>query len=220
MKDALFARLLDRTAEITHLHPGHKTRLAFQYHSSETSSIEYVLSRGCAYTESVFRMMRDLSQELPLVPPPAGIEVRPWRMESEQEQRAYVQARNEAFPDAPITLADWQYFLGSPAWQAGTTLAAFDGQELVGNVTVYWDETLSRPVGRKAGYTEYIFVRDNWRKHGIAPYIICQALMYLKEHGREAAFLEVKAANQHALELYYRLGYQLIDETRLYVLEL
>jgi ribosomal protein S18 acetylase RimI-like enzyme len=44
--------------------------------------------------------------------------------------------------------------------------------------------------------------------------------MYLKEHGREAAYLEVKASNQRALDLYYRLGYKLIDETRLYVLHL
>ncbi len=50
--------------------------------------------------------------------------------------------------------------------------------------------------------------------------MICQGLVFLKEHDREAAFLEVKAANQHTLDLYYRLGYQLIDETRLYVLEL
>lgn len=220
VKDGLFARLLDRAAEITYLHPGHRTRLTFQYHPSETPAIDYVLSKGCVYTESVFRLMRDLSGEIPVVPPPFGIQVRPWRMQTEPEQQAYVQARNEAFPDAPVTLADWQYFLGSPVWQEGTHIAAFDGQEVVGCVSVYWDEAISQPSGRKGAYTEYIFVREKWRKRGIAPYMICQALIYLRDHDREAAFLEVKAANQHALDLYYRLGYQLIDETRLYVLEL
>ena len=220
VKDGLFARVLDRAAEITHLHPGHRTRLAFQYHPSETPSIAYVLSKGCVYTESVFRLMRDLSGEIPVVPPPSGILVRPWRMESEPEQQAYVQARNEAFPDAPASLADWQFFLGSPVWQEGTHMAAFDGQEVVGYVSVYWDEAISLQAGRKAAYTEYIFVRKKWRRRGIAPFLIYQGLIYLREHGREAAFLEVKATNQHALDLYYRLGYQLVDETRLYVLEL
>jgi ribosomal protein S18 acetylase RimI-like enzyme len=220
VKDALFERLVNRTGEITGAFPGHPTRLTFQYHPSEIPSIEYVTSRGCIYSESVFRMMRDLSQGLPVVPAPLQIEVRPWRMQSEQEQQAYIRARNEAFPEAPITLPDWQYFLSSPAWQEGTTITAFDEQEIVGSVAVYWNEAISQQAGRKAGLTEYIFVRANWRKRGIATFLISQGLIYLKEHGREAAYLEVKASNQHALDLYYGLGYQLIDESRLYVLDL
>ena len=220
LKDLLFEQVLSRTREITQAIPGHLSRLTFQYHPSEVSSIDYVTSRGCRYTESVFRLMCDLSQELPFIPAPSHIDIRPWRMETEVEQQAYVLARNEAFPEAPVTLADWQSFRSSPAWQGGTTITAFAGQEIVGSVTVYWDEEISQQIGRKAGFTEYIFVKTNWRKHGIAAYMICQGLRYLKEHGREAAYLEVRASNQHALNLYYRLGYQLIDESRLYVLDL
>jgi ribosomal protein S18 acetylase RimI-like enzyme len=220
VKDILFERIVKRTREVTHTSPGHPTRLTFQYHPSETASIKYVLSKGCVYSESVFRLMRDLSQELPIVPPPERIKFRAWRMESEQEQQAYVQARNEAFPEAQITLADWHYFLSSLAWQTGITMTAFDENEIVGSVTVYWDEAISQQTGKKAGYTEYIFVRSKWRKRGIARFLIVESLAFLKDHDREAAFLEVKASNQHALDLYYGLGYQLIDETRLYVLEL
>ena len=220
VKDLLFERVVNRTGEITQAFPGHQTRLTFQYHPSEAFSIEYVMSRGCVYTESVFRMMCDLSQESPIVPPPDQIDVRRWRMESEAEQQAYVQARNEAFPEAPVALADWRFFLSSPAWQEGTTITAFDGQEIVGSVAVYWDEAISQHTGKKAGVTEYIFVRANWRGRGIAAYLIYQGLLYLKEHGREAAYLEVRASNQHALDLYHGLGYQVIDENCLYVLEL
>jgi ribosomal protein S18 acetylase RimI-like enzyme len=220
LKDLLFEQVLNRSREITQAIPGHPTHLTFQYHPSETSSIDYVTFRGCNYTESVFRLMCDLSQDLPAVPAPGQIEVRPWRMESEAEQQAYVRARNETFPEAPVTLADWQSFLSSPAWQVGTTMTAFDRREIVGSVAVYWDEEISGQIGSKAGFTEYIFVRAKWRRRGIAAFMIFLGLMYLKEHGREAAYLEVKASNQHALDLYYRLGYKLIDETRLYVLHL
>ena len=191
----LFQQVENRTREITRSSPGHQTHLTFQYHPSETPSIDYVISRGCVYIESVFRMMCDLTQELPVVIPPRQIDVRCWRMESEQEQKAYVAARNEAFPEIPVALADWQNFLSSPAWQEGTTITAFDGLEVAGSVTAYWDETISHFTGNKAGYTEYIFVRAKWRKRKIAPYLIYQALLYLKEHGRNAAFLEVRASN-------------------------
>jgi ribosomal protein S18 acetylase RimI-like enzyme len=219
-KDLLFEQVVSRARQIGGTRPGHSTRLTFQYHPSEKPSIEYVISRGCNYSESVFRMLRDLSQELPEVTAPGRIGIRSWRMESAREQQAYVQARNEAFPEAPIALADWQYFLSSPAWQDGTTMTAFDEGEIAGSVTVYWDEAISQQTGRKAGITEYIFVRAGWRKRGIATFLIREGLDYLKEHGREAAFLEVKASNQRALDLYERLGYQLVDESRLYVLDL
>lgn len=220
VRDILFERILHRTREIIQVNPGHAARLTFQYHLSEIPSIDYVMSRGCIYTESVFRMMRDLAQELIVVPAPRSIEIRRCRMENEAEQEAYVQARNEAFPESPITLADWQSFLCSPAWQEGTIVTAFDQQEVVGSVTVYGDEGISQYTGRKAGVTEYIFVRDNWRRRGIAAHLIYQGLLYLREHGYEAAYLEVRASNQHALDLYYRLGYQVVDESRLYILEL
>ena len=98
-------------------------------------------------------------------------------------------------------------------------MTAFDENEIVGSVTIYWDAAISQQTEKKAGYTEYIFVRSKWRKRGIARFLIAESLAFLKDYDREAAFLAVKASNQHALDLYYRLGYQLIDETRLYVLE-
>jgi len=220
VKDSLFERVLNRAKELVQSSPGHSAQLIFQYHPSETSSIEYVTSRGGVHSESIFRMMRDLTQELPPIPPPEQIEVRPWRMESEKEQQEYVRARNEVFSEAPVTLADWQSFLQLSSWSTGTTFTAFDQQEIVGSVTVYWDEAVSQQIGRKIGFTEYIFIRENWRKRGIAPFMIYQGLLYLKKHGREVALLEVKATNQRALDLYYRLGYQLVDENRLYVFTL
>ena len=220
VKQLLFERVVQRAREISGAPAGRQARLTFQYFPSETASIEFVTGRGCVYTESVFRMMCDLSEELTGAPPPEQIEVRQWRMESEAEQRAYLQARNEAFPEAPTTLADWQAFLGSASWQDGTSMTAFDGQEVVGSVIAYWDEALSQQIGQKFGFTEYIFVRPGWRKRGIAAYLIYQGLVYLKERGRESAILEVKASNRNALELYERLGYRVVEESRLYVLEL
>jgi hypothetical protein len=81
IKDRLFKRVVERAGEIGRSSPGHETRLSFEYHSSETASIKYVVSRGCAYTVSVFRMTRDLSKPLPQIPAPEKIDVLPWQME-------------------------------------------------------------------------------------------------------------------------------------------
>ena len=220
VKDQLFERIVHRVEEITRDYSGHPLHLTFQYFPSETASIGYVTGKGCEYTESVFTMQRDLSKEIPALAPLDGIVICPWRMESETEQRLYVQARNECFPEAPIELGEWQYFMQSPHRSVGTTFAAFDGDELAGNVAVFWDERENERSGKKIGFTEFIFVRPQWRGKHVARSLINMGLAYLKQHRLDEAHLEVRAKNQSALRLYMDLGYEVIRESRFYRLEL
>jgi ribosomal protein S18 acetylase RimI-like enzyme len=220
IKDQLFEQILIRAREVTNGFPGHAVHLTFQYFPSETASIEYALSKGCHYTDSVFTMRRDLSQEIGAISPSDGIAIRPWRMESEMEQERYVRARNECFPESPVSLGEWQYFMQSPHWSVGTTFAAFDGDELTGNVAIFWDKDENQRSGKGIGFTEYIFVRPAWRAKKIARSLISAGLAHLKEHGLTEAHLEVRAKNSGALRLYMDLGYEVIRESRFYVLEL
>lgn len=220
LKDQLLEQVISRVRQITQPFPGRPAHLTFQYLPCETAGIDYVLSKGGAYSRSAFQMHRDLAEAIPPALQPAGIDVRRWRMESESEQRAYVLARNEAFPEAPVTLAEWQFFLQSPQWSVGTSITAFDGTEVVGSVLVYWDTDENERLGQQAGYTENIFVRPQWRKRGIARGLILEGLAYLQEHGLQEARLEVAARNVQALGLYHDLGYRVVQESRMYVLEL
>jgi ribosomal protein S18 acetylase RimI-like enzyme len=141
-------------------------------------------------------------------------------MESEAEQQIYVDVRNVCFPEAPTQLSEWQFFMQSPEWSVGTTFAAFHDEQLVGNVAVFWNEAENQQTGRKIGYTEYIFVHPNWRGKNIARELITRGLQHLKDHGLEEAHLQVKAQNQNALRLYQKLGFEVIRESRFYVLSL
>ena len=87
-------------------------------------------------------MERSLKKPIPKIAPPAGIRIQPWKMESTPEQATYVQARNESFPDAPIRLDEWIYFMQSTQWALGTNIAAFDGEQLAGCMTVFWNEVV------------------------------------------------------------------------------
>ncbi len=215
-KDLLLERVLQRARERIAPFPGRAGELLFEYHPNEEPAIAYVLARGFAYQKSAFFMRRDLSDPLPARAAPPGIIIRCWKMESEAEQRAYVAARNEVFPDMPITLAEWQYYLTSPLWATGTMIAAFDGAELIGAVSVYWNEEENQRSGQRMGFTEDIFVRPAWRGKGIASAAIMAAMEYLKERGLAEACLTVSALNENALGLYLGLGYQVVQESRHY----
>jgi ribosomal protein S18 acetylase RimI-like enzyme len=178
-----------------------------------------VLAQGGRYTESVFGMRRDLACPLADAPVPPGFTVRAWKMLTHEEQARYVAAHNECFLGAPMALESWQYFLQSPMWAVGAAITAFDGEEVVGSVAVYWDEADNLATGRAVGFTEYIFVRPPWRNRGLARSLITTALAYLREHGLQGAQLSVRAQNENALSLYQKLGYEVAEETRLYVIE-
>ncbi len=220
IKDQLLDQIRLRAREVTSEFPNHPIRLMFQYFPSEKASIDYVMSRGAQHLESVFTMRRDLLQKIPSNSSVDAVVIRPWRMESQEEQQMYVRVRNECFPEAPIELNEWQYFMQSPQWSVGTTFAAFHAEQVVGNVAVFWDDVQNQQTGQKIGFTEYIFVHPEWRGKNIARELITVGLRHLKDHGLDEAHLEVRAQNEGALRLYVNFGYEVIRESRFYKLSI
>jgi ribosomal protein S18 acetylase RimI-like enzyme len=221
VKGRLWGAVNGRAREIAAAASAHPSHLVFQYYPIETPSIAYVLAQGCEHTESIFQMARDLSAPIPVGPELPGLDVRRWRMASEAEQRVYVQAHNAAFPDAPLALGDWQYFMQSPQWATGACIAAFDGAEVVGSVTVFEDTVRDDSGGElRVGFTERIFVRPAWRRRGVARHLIGEGLRYLKARNLGEACLEVLAENRQALRLYEDMSYRVARESRLYVMHI
>jgi ribosomal protein S18 acetylase RimI-like enzyme len=216
VKEQLLELVMKHAQDLLQHHPGREARVLFDYRANEVPAINFIVARGFTFKECVFYMYRDLNAPFPAALPPQGIEIFRWKMESEPEQQAYVAARNECFPEAPVKLDEWQYYMRSPQWSVGAMIAAVSGQELVGAVNVYWNEEENQQIGRKVGFTEDIFVRQPWRGKGIARAAIVEALRYLKEHGLDEAHLSVRARNENALSLYKDLGYQVAQESRFY----
>lgn len=57
------------------------------------------------------------------------------------------------------------------------------------------------------GVIEDVFVRESWRKRGIAKYLLTQGLRYLKSHKLQKATLMVLTTNNSALSLYESVGF-------------
>jgi ribosomal protein S18 acetylase RimI-like enzyme len=209
--DILMERLLARAAEVAAALSPRRTELTFEYVATEEPAIAHALAHGFTRVAGVYAMSRDLAEPIPTVPAPVGIDAREWRMDSPDERRTYLEARNAAFPESPWAPEGLDYFLGSPHWAVGTTCAAFGGDRLVGNVLVYWDPHQTGE--RRMGYTEEIFTLAPWRGRGIARCLIVRGLEYLRAHGLHEAHLQVRATNEGALGLYTSLGYRVITET-------
>ncbi|HSM25719.1 MAG TPA: GNAT family N-acetyltransferase, partial [Anaerolineaceae bacterium] len=192
LRDTLLDQVYKRVKDLTSSHDSIPSKVIFQYFPYEAESIAFVKNKGFNYSTSVYSMQRDLGEFLPPILLKPEFLLKPWRLESQTEIEQYVQARNLCFPDVPISLEEWIYFMGSNAWATGTNFAVFQNEELVGCLTAYWDEEQNRDQKQKIGYTEYIFVCPPWRRRGIATALITTALQYLKDHGIDFAQLQVK----------------------------
>ncbi|MHB0878894.1 MAG: GNAT family N-acetyltransferase [Anaerolineae bacterium] len=213
VQEALYERLLGRVAELRPTLPPGAVELRFEYLPTDTPAIDDAYARGFTHVASAYGMGRDLALPIETAPAPAEVAVRQWKIEGEEGQRRYLEARNRCFVHAPWNLASLRYLLASPLWQEGTSITAFDGEEVIGSVLAYWDEEANARTGVSGGYTEEVFVVPEWRGRGIGRYLLAEALCYLRRHGLARAELQVLVSNDAALDLYRGLGYVAESET-------
>ncbi|HET7010807.1 MAG TPA: GNAT family N-acetyltransferase [Anaerolineales bacterium] len=178
----------------------------------EVSAAALLSSRGYAPVRYSFKMVRDLSQPIPDLPLPSGLEVRPAEA---AHFRAIWEAEREAFQDhwgyAPWPEENYQRFLAFPHYDPSLWRVAWDGDQVAGSVLSYIHPEENSEHGRLRGYTEDISVRRPWRRRGLASALIARSLAALKERGMTEAALEVDSENPTgALRVYQRLGFTAI----------
>ncbi len=210
LRDALLDRIIERAGEV-HMGLDRPAMLYATYFAQGTESINYLASRGFHIEERLYQMQRDLDEPLPEVVAPQGVDVRAWRMETEDEQRRYLDAYDAAFVNESKSLERLQHFMGWSGWSQGTTFTAFDGDRVVGSVIALYEPDPQQNVER-VGASEYVFVRPEWRRRGLARHLVVRSLQYLKERGLYYARLEVAEANEPARRLYESLGYGCLRE--------
>jgi mycothiol synthase len=150
---------------------------------------------------------------------PPGITSQPARAdEAERIYRAMDEAMREEPAWAPLddekiaAAIDHPLFGQRDIWQI-----AWDGDEPVGGVMGWIDNTENELQNRLRGYTEGIWVRRPWRGRGIASALIARNLHELRRRGMTDAALSVDAENPTgALRLYEKHGFGRIRTDVLY----
>jgi mycothiol synthase len=156
-----------------------------------------------------FDMVRPNLDDIPDLPLPEGLEVRPALPE---HYRTIWEAAREAFQDhwgvtewTEEVFVEWQ---DSPLFTPDLWQVAWDGEQVAGMVQSFINHEENAEYGRLRGYTENISVRRPWRRRGLARALIARSLQLLKERGMTEAALGVDAQNPNgALRLYQSMGF-------------
>jgi len=183
---------------------------------TETHWRALLTEAGYAPVRYGYLMVRPDLENIPDLPLPDGLEVRPVRP---ADYWTIWYAAKEAFRDhwgynedewADTNFENWQesHIFTPEIWQV-----AWDGDEVAGMVLNFIDEKENTAYNRKRGYTETICVRRPWRRKGLARALIARSLAIHKALGMTEASLGVDAQNPNgALHLYKSMGFSPVKE--------
>ncbi len=163
-----------------------------------------------------YEMVRPTLEDIPDVPMPRGLVVRPIGTDEASRRRVW-DAVADGFRDhrsePEATEEDWREFLGDDRLGPSLWLVGFDGDEIAGGVLGKIDPAENAHHGRERGVVDAVFTRKPWRRRGLARALIARSLTRLRDHGMTSAYLGVDGLNPNqAMNLYGSLGFEVETE--------
>jgi mycothiol synthase len=165
----------------------------------------FVESRGYVVQRQSLRMFAGLEQEPPEPEWPAGVSVRTFRRE-EDEQAVY-ELQQETFSDqrdyVPEPFEDWRHWSLRESFDPELWFLAEAGGELVG-VSLCRGEWSG---DAELGWVSVLGVRRSWRRKGLGAGLLRHSFRELRARGKRRVGLGVAADNPTgAVGLYERVG--------------
>jgi mycothiol synthase len=180
--------------------------------SANRAKRDLLRRRGYALTRTVYRMSADLSGGVVELPLPAGLEIRPFRLEA--DERTMYATMNEAFEDhfqqSEEPFGAWRArLLGHANFDPDLWWLAWDGDEAAGALIAYDHGDV--------GWIKGVGVRRAWRRRGLGGALLAHALAAFAQRGQLRVDLGVDAEGATMpLRLYERAGMQAASAYELY----
>jgi mycothiol synthase len=213
---ALYERNVDRVRALAATHDTARQKVLGSWSNDrQTGRIALLQKQGFEQVRYFFDMIRDLSEPIPDVPLPDGLEIRPVTEENiRQVWHADVEAFKDhwgGFDDSDERLKSW---MESPNFDPTLWIVAWDGDEIAGGNLNGIAKEENAALGVQRGWLHSVFTRRQWRKRGLANALIARSLATIKERGMDFGVLGVDAENPTgALGLYERNGFKVLERS-------
>jgi mycothiol synthase len=213
---ALLAENIRRQVVLARSHGTDRPRILGSWTSDRMVGAHALLRKaGFEHARWFFEMTRDLTQPIPDVPMPDGLEVRPVTMEMiKQIWDADVEAFQDHWGGFDSSDENLQRWLADPNFDPTMWVIAYDGDEVAGGVVNAIEAEENEMLGVKRGWLHSVFTRRAWRKRGLANALITQSLVAIRDRGMDTGILGVDADNPTgALGLYERNGFVVAERS-------
>ncbi|WP_036688305.1 GNAT family N-acetyltransferase [Paucisalibacillus globulus] len=206
--ESLYGRALELKQQLS---ANYRTNLCVGNFGTEVNNNRYFLEeKGFRQLETLYTMERDLHQPInPVVLPHSKLKSDFWKMDSLEEEKLYLEAECEIWPDSALGLKRLREYKSNSSW---TAIPVWENGSIVACALVWQEDEI--------GVIEDVFVKKAWRKQGIAKFLLTTALIYLKDVGLDKAQLMVDTENEKALSVYQSVGFNVVEEERRFCVEL
>ncbi|HUW94847.1 MAG TPA: GNAT family N-acetyltransferase [Anaerolineae bacterium] len=200
------ARALEMLSEQKEDRPG---VLRLDFYDRSDDAIALFEKHGFRYAFAEDEMQRDLSQPVPAVSLPEGMDLVTW---SPERAALFFDVYQDAFGDRPRfphwSEETWRHNLTDyPDFRPDLSLLLLDGAEGAGFAICHVEREGDNQSGA-TGWIDQMGVRPSWRRRGLGTALLCELMRRFEADGLAWAALEVEMNNHPALCLYERLGFQ------------
>jgi mycothiol synthase len=205
-----------RQRELAAVHETERPRFLGSWtYDRQEAAIALLRRHGYEPVRWFFEMTRDLSEPIPELPLPDGLEIRPVTTDQvRQIWLADVDAFRDHWGGFDESEANLQRWLESETFDPSLWIIAWDGDEVAGGNINAIHPAENQAVGVERGWLHSVFTRRAWRKRGLATALIARSLTLIKERGMSQGVLGVDADNPSgALGLYERLGFKVTERS-------
>ena len=186
---------------------------------SENEWKSVILANGYEPVQHVLDMVRVLD-EIPEMPLPAGLEVRP--VVPPDYDKIWEASREACLHDWDFSESEFDHdhfevFKKSSSFQPDLWQVAWDGDTLAGMILNHILADENQLLERKRGHTENVFVRERYRGRGLARALLARSFKILRDKGMKEAMLGMEVENPHdPLRLYEGMGFRIVKHLTWY----
>jgi len=216
---ALLQWVEERQAVVAATHPaGVDKRIQSWANEAEAGRLALLENHGYSVVRYDYEMERPTLDDIPDLPLPAGIELRPAR---EEHLRRIWETEVEVFRDhwgsVDDSEASFERKRTDPRRDMSLWVVAWQGEEIVGQVLNRIDRQANAELGLQRGWVSSVGVRRAWRRQGIAKALVAESLRVLRDAGMGSAGLGVDAENANgAVGVYKSVGFGVVRTERVY----
>lgn len=208
IKDFIFEKIMERAHQIRKEYKDSDVRVYHCCFSYDKDNIEYYKNKeGFVHDEGMHILRHGLESIPGYNKIFEGLDIIEDGLENEDDILKFIEEHRKIFRSSPYTVEEIKKFKEKPNWKSVSIL---HDNRLVANVIFYVIEK----DGLKIGWVDDMFVSKEWRKQGLASYLMIIGLNYFKSLGLDESRLELWSGNKRAGNLYYKLGYELHKETQ------
>lgn len=197
--------------------PAVPTFLTTFLHDGDAGGHALLRRHGYEVQRRFFEMVRVGLDNIPNLPLPDGLEVRPIGRDLGLLRRVFdadVEAFRDHFGWVDASETAFDEVINDPDFDPSLWVVAFDGDEVAGAVinAIHGGDGPERQ-----GWLDSVFTRRPWRRRGLARALIGRSLSLLRERDLDAAYLGVDATNPNqALGLYESSGFEVASSATAY----